>query len=68
MAFIPKKDSMKVGDWVQLTANIEVMSGTFTRGTQMLIVSEGERGFDLRDREGNYLRETILVQQHLKKI
>jgi hypothetical protein len=59
---------MKVGDWVQLTANIEVMSGTFTRGTQMLIVSEGERGFDLRDREGNYLRETILVQQHLKKI
>jgi hypothetical protein len=44
------------------------MSGTFTRGTQMLIVSEGERGFDLRDREGNYLRETILVQQHLKKI
>lgn len=58
MTFIP--NGPKVGDRVVLTRDVEVLKGTFKRGTRMTITSLGTyRGPDMVDDEGNALGEVF---------
>lgn len=58
MAFIPKT---LIGKRVILLLDVEVLSGTFEKGTEMTITGCTERGYDLIDDEGNKLLETGIM-------
>lgn len=60
MAFVSNRDKI-VGKRVVLTRDVEVVHGTFERGTEMTVTEDGPRGLDMVDDQGNYLRETGLM-------
>lgn len=55
--FVPNKKTT-IGQRVELLHDVKVMSGTFTKGSILTIVSDaGQRGWNLKDDEGNNLLE-----------
>lgn len=56
MTFIPNPQA-RVGSRVRLNSDVETLSGTFTKGTELTIVGESFRGWDLEDDDGNRLYE-----------
>lgn len=68
MTFIPNQ-SLKIGDRIEITEDLSVLSGTYTKGHKFKIISEDNiRGFDLEDDEGNKVYEIRFSQHTFKKI
>lgn len=61
--FIPRNylEGRGIGQWVQLTRDVDILAGRFTKGTRMQIIADGARGLDLEDAEGNKLFETGIL-------
>lgn len=51
MAFI--RTTIQIGDRVVATRNLELITGTFTRGHRFKVIGSGDRGYDLIDDDGN---------------
>lgn len=65
--YIP--NSIRVGDRVRLTQNVEVLSGIFTKGHELVVTGVSYRGYDMIDDEGNKLLECGVVNPNcLEKI
>jgi hypothetical protein len=47
-----KKESLKVGDFVESVKDITTCAGTFTKGHKFKIIRIGKRGYDLMDENG----------------
>lgn len=65
MPFISRAEleNSKIGQWVRLKHDVEVLKGVFTAGTRMQITSLGTgRGPSLVDEEGNDLIEAFSVE------
>lgn len=56
MAFIPHITN-KIGTRVRLITDVRVLGGVFEKGTELTIIDENPRGYDLVDDEGNNLLE-----------
>lgn len=52
-----KKETKVVGDWVKTTVEHESCAGKFEVGTDVQIVGEGCRGYDIEDTFGNRMYE-----------
>ena len=57
MAFIKKKTKYNIGDVVRTTKIHEITDGYFEIGTVVTIIGYSERGYDIRDDEGNTMYE-----------
>ena len=57
MAFIKSLPSYVIGDRVVTTQVHESFSGYFEIGTKVTITGIGDRGYDIRDDEGNEVTE-----------
>lgn len=68
MTFIPNGDELKVGDRVELTQPIKILSGTFTAGHQFTVTYAGSRGIDIIDDDGREVGECGLIQHTFRKI
>ncbi len=66
--FIPDQDTLKYGDWVELTKNVRVNGGTFTIGHVFMCIGEGERGYNFIDSEDRKLLETLMEGTFYKKL
>ena len=58
MAFI-EEYRIKLGSRVVARCNISNLVGLFEKGTEFEVIGVNERGFDLRDDEGNIVTEVI---------
>jgi hypothetical protein len=56
MAFI-NHNKDRIGDTIILTENKSHVYGTFNVGHEMTVIGRGDRGYDLRDNDGNDLLE-----------
>lgn len=56
MAFVTDK-IYKVGDKAVLTKDHSNFMGTMKAGTEVTIIGEGYRGYDIEDAEGNKITE-----------
>lgn len=54
--FIP--NTSLVGKTVILTRDVSSLQGTFCKGSELRCVSEGPRGYDFEDADGNRVTET----------
>ena len=57
MAFIKKKNGYEIGERVKTTIKHESMSGYFEIGTEVTVIGESERGYEIQDDEGNEMIE-----------
>lgn len=57
MGYIKKSATIALGTRVKTTRRHESLSGIFTVGTIVTITNIGERGYDIRDDEGNTMVE-----------
>ena len=64
--FIP--DGLLEGDTIELTRNMKVFGGTFTKGHRFLCIGIGDRGPDFEDDDGNCMLETGLENNFYKII
>ncbi len=53
MAFIPANP--QIGDRVRLTQDVQVLSGTYTKGHEFVITSHGSRGYTMEGEGGRGL-------------
>lgn len=68
MTFI-QNENLKIGDRIEITQDLEVLSGTYKKGHQFTIISEDDiRGFDIRDDDGRTVYETRFSHHTFKKI
>ena len=60
MVFIPDKNYISIGCGVQLTRDVKVYNGTFTKGHRFRVVSCDQRdGWTLKDETGLVLCEKL---------
>jgi hypothetical protein len=57
---------MEIGSRIVLTADVKMSTCTYKKGHEFTIVAEGERGFDIRDDDGNMICETLLMSDKMK--
>lgn len=57
MAYIKYKKQYEVGDRVKTTLIHESLGGYFEVGTEVTIIGISERGYDIKDDEGNCVME-----------
>lgn len=57
MAYIKYKNQYEVGERVQTTVIHESCAGFFEKGTPVTVIGISERGYDIKDDEGNYVTE-----------
>ena len=61
-----KNKKWEIGSRVRLLQDVEMSYCTYTKGHEFIIIdSDNIRGFDLKDDEGNCLRETRFVKMEL---
>jgi len=57
MGYIVTKNGFNVGDKIKLTKELKSIKGTFTEGSEVYIIGVGNRGYDIKDAEGNQMFE-----------
>ena len=63
-----EKTTMKVGSRIKLNENVDLGWCIFLKDHEFNIISEGERGFNLEDDDGNKIGETGLMQYKLELV
>ena len=53
MVFVPNPYCINIGDRVKLEAPMTTGLGTFTKGHEFTVFAETDRGYSLRDDDGN---------------
>lgn len=66
--FTPNPAILNIGDRIELSEKLEVVTGTYEVGHKFVIIGNGERGVDLRDDNGNEVRECGLFQNTFNKV
>ena len=59
---------MKIGSRVRINDDVDMTHCVYKKGHEFTIVDEGERGFDLKDEDGNMIYETRLMHHKLELI
>jgi len=62
------KDIIKVGSRVKLNEEVDMGYCVYSKGHEFNVVSQGERGFNLEDDDGNKIFETRLMYYKLDLI
>lgn len=57
MAFVKNKPTYHIGDVVRTTKIHRIADGYFEKDTVVTIIGYSERGYDIRDDEGNTMYE-----------
>lgn len=65
--FIPK-NKFEIGSRVRLTKDVEVLSGTFTKGHEFTLTFYSHRGWDMIDDEGRKLLETAMLGDFMELV
>lgn len=55
------KPVIEVGSRVRLKEDYELYNAIYTKGHEFTVISEGERGFNLRDDDGYEIVETFFI-------
>ena len=55
------KDQIKIGSRICLNEELDMGYCVYTKGHEFNVISEGERGFNLEDDDGNKVAETRMV-------
>jgi len=59
---------MEIGSKVKLTKDLKMITKIYKKGHEFTIIDQSRRGFDLQDKDGNKVLETLFIHDQLKLI